>query len=171
MTSIRYVVTLSIFIITRQSIIHYSMNKTMNDSKIGSSIGEFVCTLENNKFIVSCVLHSFTLCTRSTGAIKNIQFLVVVITSTSKKLTYHAMLRDNTSKLCCMNNEEKRKKKKRISSSSSSSLFFDRIRQLKGFQKSWFLAWINRSLEDIVPMIIGNDNYHSNKTSIPTRYA
>jgi hypothetical protein len=73
----------------------------MNESKIGSSIGEFVCTLENNKFIVSCVLHSFTLCTRSTGAIKNIQFLVVVTTSTSKKLTYHAMLRDNTSKLCC----------------------------------------------------------------------
>ncbi len=85
----------------------------MNDRKIGSSIGEFVRTLENNKFIIDCVLHSFTLCTRSTGAIKNIQFLVVVTTSTSKKLTYHAMLRDNTYKLCCMNNEEKKKREER----------------------------------------------------------
>ncbi len=110
---VRYIVTLSVFIITRQSIIHYSLNKTMNDSKIGSSIGEFVRTLENNKFIIDCVLHSFTLCTRSTGAIKNIQFLVVVTTSTSKKLTYHAMLRDNTYKLCCMNNEEKKKREER----------------------------------------------------------
>ncbi len=66
------------------------------------------------------MLQSFTLCTRSTGAIKNIQFLVVVITSTSKKLTYHAILRDNSYKLCCMNNE-KEKEKKRMS-----SLFRDR---------------------------------------------
>lgn len=87
----------------------------LNDSQIGSSIGLYVYTLENNKFIEYCVLHSFTLCTRSTGAIKNIQFLVVVTTSTSKKLTSHAMLRDKTYKLCCMNNEIiKRKKEKNV---------------------------------------------------------
>lgn len=89
------------------------MNK-MSDSSIGSSIGLFVYTLENNKFIVCCVLYPFILCTRSTGAIKNIQFLVVVITSMSKKLTYHAILRDNTYKLCCMNNEKRNRKEKNV---------------------------------------------------------
>ena len=111
-----YVVILSSFIITRQSIIHTSTCRNERQLlSIGSSIGLFICSQENDKFIVhvACYIRLRYVPDRlARSRIFNF-FTVVVITSMSKELTCHATLRDNTDKLCCMNNKKRKEAKEK----------------------------------------------------------